>query len=281
MAKKTDKKSKTVLTGIIEPIPDNRPGWKADDLKLSMFSPKTVSDCIDLLRRDLWYWVKNQSKYPDEAADVAHSVKYHLARLAGKSEAALPPIPSTIHGLHSWVLFVDIYFCGQTEQANWKATVEAVSRSVKKRMTQEQVLPVALNIIKSTRNLTRAKLEKMVGCSKNTLKEVIGQSPELKKYFGVDDNKAPAPQAEKLTQKIIDETPAPEEPEPLPDEARTNERIADWLELLSTEKPESHPGAVEATENMELEKKQKFALFLENNQMSIKTEKTQRQYKQV
>jgi len=101
--------SKTLLTGITGPTPDSKPDLKAIDIKTAMFFSKTVSDAVGILLTDLWYWERNQSKYPDKCANVAKAVRYHLIRLADKSGAVLPPVPTSITKLILWVLFVEHY----------------------------------------------------------------------------------------------------------------------------------------------------------------------------
>lgn len=269
------------MTGITGPTPDNKPDLKAIDVKVKMYCAPTIQDGVEVLLRELWYWEKNQSKYPDEAADVAQSVKYHLTRLMHKSETySLPPIPDTIYDLFSWVLFVHTHFCGLEIQADWEATVKAACRSVKKRMTVEQVIPIALNIISTTPHLTQAKLRILCGRpGKNTLVKAIDNTPELKKYFGKDKEKTPAPKAVQLTEKIINETPAPKEPEPLPNETKTDRILAEVLEDLRKEKPATYDSAAEQLKNMEPEQRQKFAQFCENEKLRLKKGKIQKQYK--
>lgn len=277
MEHKKQTKSKTLLTGNTYAPPD-RPDLKAMNIKADMFCSKTVSNAVRVLLTDLFYWVENQLKYPEEAAGVAQAVRYHLTRLADKNpEIILPPIPSSITGLMRWVLFVESYFINQSIKDEWEATVEAVCRSVKKYMTVKQVIPIAEKIITKNRHLTQSKLRELAGgCSKNTLSKAIRLSPTLKKYFGIK-----TPKAVELTDEIIDTFPAPEQPEPPPDDAESDKILAALVEHIAEVKPEIYDKTVKELEKMEPEKRQKFAQLCEEERMHIKTEKTQTQFKAV
>ncbi len=101
---RTGKKPPTLLTGKVEPIPDDKPHLKSIDNRFDLFLTFTIEDCVSLLRRILPYWINHQSKYAYEAGLITLDIRWWLTVLCYKSDRQTPPIPSDLIGIWGWVL---------------------------------------------------------------------------------------------------------------------------------------------------------------------------------
>ncbi|MFH1882080.1 MAG: hypothetical protein ABIL62_05145 [Planctomycetota bacterium] len=164
----------TILTGITEPTPDNKPDLKSIDIRSELFFVKNISDCVKLLLTELPYWALNETKYPDDAAVVEESVYYYLRALSYKGTAMLPPVPRGLNLLMGWVLFVYIYLAEQSEHEPLLYQLSPESH--------------AIGLCRDDPGLNDETIAEIIGCSKSTIynmpilkraREIFGQAESL------------------------------------------------------------------------------------------------------
>jgi hypothetical protein len=93
----------TLLTGVVRPIPDNRPDIKLLDNCIDLFQTKTIKNCITLLKDILPYWIKYQLKYRREAEEITLNIRSWLIALRANSNREISPIPSDLLGIRDWI----------------------------------------------------------------------------------------------------------------------------------------------------------------------------------
>jgi len=105
--RKAGTKTGTLLTGKVEPIPDDNPRLKSIDDRLDLFHTTTIESCCAVLKKILPYWSRHQQVYAYEAKLILLDIRWWLVMLRRRDGRKIPPIPSDFLGIWDWITTVE------------------------------------------------------------------------------------------------------------------------------------------------------------------------------